>query len=84
MSKDPMFCLSLIDLESSYKCKKGCPRCIHLPKLKDAENIDKKEGLLLAKEIIEMSKEKAAQQYDTTSHGWEKIQSYMNNYFSGK
>ena len=35
-------------------CNKGCPKCIHPPRLKETAMIDKKEGLLLASEILEI------------------------------
>lgn len=54
-------------------CKKGCPKCIHPPRLKDASMINKEQGLMLAKKMIAISKIRANEEFDKMSHAWKKI-----------
>ncbi len=62
-----------IRIAEKCSCKKGCPKCIHPPRLKDATMIDKQGGLLLAKELMAMSHIKADERFDKTSNAWRKI-----------
>ena len=60
-------------IAENCSCKKGCPKCIHPPRLKDAALIDKEQGLLLAKKMIDISKIKANEEFDKMSYAWKKI-----------
>jgi DEAD/DEAH box helicase domain-containing protein len=62
-----------IVIAENCSCKKGCPKCIHPPKLKDATMIDKEQGLILAKNIISISNVAANEKFDKISYAWKEI-----------
>ena len=61
-----------IYIAENCTCKKGCPKCIYPPGLKDASKIDKEQGIALAKSMIETSEKNADERFDKTSCAWKK------------
>ena len=46
-----------IEIAKSCPCSQGCPNCIMPPRVRDGSLIDKREGILLANEILEFAQQ---------------------------
>ena len=51
-------------------CPKGCPRCIHPPRLRDAKGLEKKEGIALAQRLLDFTEMPRGEEFEPGVHGW--------------